>query len=91
MRPSDVKQAFTVLFCATPVVSATAGRLLIAGGGTGGRLFPGIAIARKIMARNAQNAVLFVSTGNPFERKTLARAGFPLDTIRVAGIKGRGI
>ena len=80
-----------MLFCATPVVSATAGRLLIAGGGTGGHLFPGIAIAREFMARDAQNAVLFVSTGNPFERKTLSRAGFSLETVSVAGIKGRGI
>ncbi len=91
MRSSDIKQAFSGLFCATPVVSSTAGRLLIAGGGTGGHLFPGIAIAREFMARNAQNAVLFVSTGNPFERKTLSRAGFPLETVSVAGIKGRGI
>ena len=91
MRPSDIKQAFTGLFCATPVVSATAGRLLIAGGGTGGHLFPGIAIAREFMARNAQNAVLFVSTGNPFERKTLSHAGFALEAVSVAGIKGRGI
>ena len=91
MRPSDIQQAFTGLFCATPVVSATAGRLLIAGGGTGGHLFPGIAIAREFMTRNAQNAVLFVSTGNPFERKTLSRAGFALQAVSVAGIKGRGI
>ncbi|MGA8281665.1 MAG: undecaprenyldiphospho-muramoylpentapeptide beta-N-acetylglucosaminyltransferase [Desulfobacterales bacterium] len=91
MWPGDIKQAFSGLFCATPVFSSAAGRLLIAGGGTGGHLFPGIAIAREFMARNAQNAVLFVSTGNPFERKTLARAGFPLETVSVAGIKGRGI
>jgi len=91
MRPSDYKQAFTGLFCAIPVVSSTAGRLLIAGGGTGGHLFPGIAIAREFTARNGQNAVLFVSTGNSFERKTLSRAGFSLETVSVAGIKGRGI
>ena len=91
MRTIDIKQAFTGLFCATPVVSSTAGRLLIAGGGTGGHLFPGIAIAREFMARNAQNVVLFVSTGNPFERKSLSRAGFTLETVSVAGIKGRGI
>jgi UDP-N-acetylglucosamine--N-acetylmuramyl-(pentapeptide) pyrophosphoryl-undecaprenol N-acetylglucosamine transferase len=91
MRPSDIKQAFGGLFCATPVVASTARRLLIAGGGTGGHLFPGIAIAREFMDRNAQNAVLFVSTGNPFERKTLSRAGFSLETVSVAGIKGRSI
>jgi UDP-N-acetylglucosamine--N-acetylmuramyl-(pentapeptide) pyrophosphoryl-undecaprenol N-acetylglucosamine transferase len=91
MRRSDLRQAFTGLFCATPVVSSTAGRLLIAGGGTGGHLFPGIAIAREFMDRNAQNAVLFVSTGNSFEQKTLSRAGFALETVSVAGIKGRGI
>lgn len=91
MQPREIKQALTGLFCATPVVSSTSGRLLIAGGGTGGHLFPGIAIAREFMGRNAQNAVLFVSTGNPFERMALSRAGFPLETVSVTGLKGRGI
>jgi len=63
-------------------------RIVIAGGGTGGHLFPGITIAREFMTRNMKNRVLFVSTANAFERSTLARAGFPLRKIKVAGIKG---
>lgn len=91
MQPGDINPALNGLLCATPVVAGNAARLLIAGGGTGGHLFPGIAIAREFMARNAQNAVLFASTGNPFEQKTLSRAGFPLETLSVAGIKGRSL
>jgi len=91
MRPPDIRQAVAGPFRAAHPTADRAPRLLIAGGGTGGHLFPGIAIAREFTARNARNAVLFVSTGNAFEKKTLARAGFPLAAISVAGIKGRGL
>ena len=43
-------------------------RIVIAGGGTGGHLFPGIAIADELMTRNPENRILFMSTGNPFEK-----------------------
>jgi len=66
-------------------------RVVIAGGGTGGHLYPGIAVAEEIRARNPRNRVLFVSRGNDFERSALARAGFPLETITVEGLKGRGV
>ena len=66
-------------------------RILIAGGGTGGHLFPGIAIAQEFQHRNAANRILFVSSGNPLERSVLAKAGFELGCITAAGIKGRGI
>jgi len=66
-------------------------RIIIAGGGTGGHLFPGVAIAQEFMARNPRNQVLFISTGNPMERSVLAKAGFSLKTIKAEGIKGRGI
>ncbi len=65
--------------------------ILIAGGGTGGHLFPGIAIAQEFRCRNAATRIIFVSTGNPLERSVLAKAGFELDCITAAGIKGRGI
>lgn len=65
-------------------------RLVVAGGGTGGHLFPGIAVAEAFMTRNDANRVLFVSTGNPFERSVLDRRGFPLATVAIEGIKGRG-
>jgi UDP-N-acetylglucosamine--N-acetylmuramyl-(pentapeptide) pyrophosphoryl-undecaprenol N-acetylglucosamine transferase len=66
-------------------------RIVIAGGGTGGHLFPGIAIADELMTRNPENCILFMSTGNPFEKTVLSKTGYPLKAITAEGIKGRGI
>ena len=66
-------------------------KIVMAGGGTGGHLFPGIAIAREFMTRNSATRVIFVSTGNRLEKTVLSKAGFELRSIAVAGIKGRGI
>jgi len=66
-------------------------RIIIAGGGTGGHLFPAIAIAQEFMARDPENKVIFVSTGNPFELSVLDKAGFTLEKITAEGIKGRGL
>lgn len=66
-------------------------RIVIAGGGTGGHLFPGIAIAREFMARNPQNGVLFVGTGKPMETSVLSKAGFDFEKISAEGLKGRGL
>ncbi len=66
-------------------------RIVIAGGGTGGHLFPGLAIAQEFMTRNERNTVLFVSTGNPLERSVLNATDFKLETITAEGIKGRGL
>ena len=63
-------------------------KLLIAGGGTGGHLFPGIAIAQEFMSTNPQNTILFVSSGNDFEKSVLSHAGFRLQEITAGGIKG---
>ncbi len=65
--------------------------VLIAGGGTGGHLFPGIAIAQAFMARNPGNNVLFVSAGKPLEKTVLAKAGFRHKTVTSEGIKRRGL
>jgi len=66
-------------------------RIVIAGGGTGGHLFPGIAIAEAFIKRNPENRVIFISTGKPFEVSVLEEKNFSLKTITVEGIKGRGI
>ena len=66
-------------------------RVVIAGGGTGGHLFPGLAIAQEFMTRNERNTVLFISTGNPLERSVLNETDFRLETIAAEGIKGRGL
>ncbi|AOY59548.1 MULTISPECIES: undecaprenyldiphospho-muramoylpentapeptide beta-N-acetylglucosaminyltransferase [Desulfococcus] len=65
--------------------------IIIAGGGTGGHLFPGIAVAREFMARNPESRVLFVSTGRPLELEILTREGFSHQRINVSGLKGMGL
>jgi len=65
-------------------------RIVIAGGGTGGHLFPGIAIAQEFLDRNPENSVLFVGTERPFEISILSETGFKHETITAEGFKGRG-
>ena len=66
-------------------------RLAIAGGGTGGHLFPGIAIAREWLGRNPESSVLFVGTDRAFEKKILAESGFAHAAITATGMKGLGL
>ena len=65
-------------------------KLLIAGGGTGGHVFPAIAIAREWLSRGADREVVLVGTQRGIEMKLVPQAGLPLETIRVAGLKGKG-
>ena len=65
-------------------------RMLIAGGGTGGHLFPGIALAEEVTTRHPDNRVLFVGTTRGLEARVVPAAGFPLETIQVRGLKGVG-
>jgi UDP-N-acetylglucosamine--N-acetylmuramyl-(pentapeptide) pyrophosphoryl-undecaprenol N-acetylglucosamine transferase len=65
-------------------------RLVVAGGGTGGHLFPGIAIAQAFKLRHPENEVLFVNAGRPLEQKVLTDLGWPQRAISIEGIKGRG-
>ena len=66
-------------------------RVVVAGGGTGGHLFPGIAVAEAFVKQNPQTEILFVGAGLPFEKEALARAGYPQRSIAIEGIKGRGL
>jgi UDP-N-acetylglucosamine--N-acetylmuramyl-(pentapeptide) pyrophosphoryl-undecaprenol N-acetylglucosamine transferase len=66
-------------------------RLLIAGGGTGGHLYPGIAVARELLARVPAAQVTFVGTAQGIEARVLPREGFTLDVIRSAGLKGKSL
>ncbi|MDO9558526.1 MAG: undecaprenyldiphospho-muramoylpentapeptide beta-N-acetylglucosaminyltransferase [Syntrophales bacterium] len=64
--------------------------MIIAGGGTGGHLFPGIAIAEEFLRRNRGDRILFVGTNKGIEKRVLESLGFSLQTIDVEGIKGKG-
>ena len=66
-------------------------RIVIAGGGTGGHLFPGIAIAEAFKRRASENQVLFITTGRPIETRVLSRTEYKTARIPAAGIKGKGI
>ncbi|MCU0578634.1 MAG: undecaprenyldiphospho-muramoylpentapeptide beta-N-acetylglucosaminyltransferase, partial [Desulfobacterota bacterium] len=66
-------------------------KVLIAGGGTGGHLFPAIALAEAFLERDPANRVQFVSTRRAVDREVLAAKGFPALTIEAAGVKGKGI
>ncbi|MDA3898157.1 MAG: undecaprenyldiphospho-muramoylpentapeptide beta-N-acetylglucosaminyltransferase [Desulfobacteraceae bacterium] len=66
-------------------------RILIAGGGTGGHLFPGIAIAEVFMKRQPATRVLFVTSGKKIEETVLAKTLFEKKLISVQGIKGKGL
>jgi UDP-N-acetylglucosamine--N-acetylmuramyl-(pentapeptide) pyrophosphoryl-undecaprenol N-acetylglucosamine transferase len=65
-------------------------KLLIAGGGTGGHVFPAIAIAQEWLSRGQEREVVLVGTQRGIEMKLVPAAGLPLETIRVAGLKGKG-
>src|SRR5919107_5802187 len=66
-------------------------RVSLAGGGTGGHLFPGLAVAREFKRRDQRTEILFVGTEQGIEARVLPREGFRLKKIRVKGLKGRGV
>jgi UDP-N-acetylglucosamine--N-acetylmuramyl-(pentapeptide) pyrophosphoryl-undecaprenol N-acetylglucosamine transferase len=63
--------------------------VVIAGGGTGGHLYPGIAVARELLRRVPAATVTFAGTARGIEGRVVPREGFALDLIRSAGLKGK--
>ena len=66
-------------------------RVIIAGGKTGGHLFPGIAVAQALKEKDPATKILFVGTNAPFETQTLTRYGFAHKSIISRPIKGKNI
>lgn len=66
-------------------------RVVIAGGGTGGHLYPGLAVARELIGRDPSARVTFVGTARGLEARVVGREGFELDLIRSAGLKGKSV
>ncbi len=65
--------------------------LIIAGGKTGGHLFPGIAVAQAVLEANPDTCILFVGTDAPFEVSTLETYGFCHQSIRSTPLKGSSL
>ena len=65
-------------------------KLLLAGGGTGGHLFPAIALAEQFKAEEPQGEVLFIGTERGLEARMLPELGWALETIEMSGWAGRG-
>jgi UDP-N-acetylglucosamine--N-acetylmuramyl-(pentapeptide) pyrophosphoryl-undecaprenol N-acetylglucosamine transferase len=63
--------------------------VLIAGGGTGGHLYPGLAVAAELRARVEGVEVSFVGTVAGLEARVIPYEGYPLDVIRSGGLKGK--
>ncbi len=66
-------------------------RCVIAGGGTGGHLFPGIAVAEAFVEREKGNEVLFIGTERGIEARVLPGGKFPLKTIKARPIQGKSV
>ncbi len=65
-------------------------RVLVAGGGTGGHVFPGMAIAEEVVTRHPANDAVFVGTSRGLEARVVPAAGYPIELIQVRGLKGKG-
>lgn len=65
-------------------------KVMIAAGGTGGHIYPGIAVAKEILRREAASEILFVGTARGLENKIVPENGFHLSLINSAGLKNVG-
>jgi len=65
-------------------------RLLLSGGGTGGHLFPAIAVAEECAGRYDDTDILFVGTKAGLEARLIPEQGWPIRYVLSGGIKGRG-
>src|SRR5260370_31887580 len=66
-------------------------RVLIAAAGTGGYIYPGIAVAKEIMRRDPSSVVRFVGTARGLENRLVPQAGFELSIIESAGLVNMGL
>ena len=66
-------------------------KIIIAAGGTGGHLFPGIALAQAFTAKDSNNQLLFMGTRREMDKKTIAPYGFTFVAIDATSIKGKNV
>src|SRR6476659_7171085 len=66
-------------------------RIVIAGGGTGGHLYPRIAVAKELLARHPTAQITFAGTARGIEARVIPREGLALDLLRSSGLKGKSL
>jgi len=66
-------------------------RIIIAGGGTGGHIYPAISIADEILRRSPDNEILFICTRNGFGSEEILKEGYKIEYISSSGIVGKGL
>jgi UDP-N-acetylglucosamine--N-acetylmuramyl-(pentapeptide) pyrophosphoryl-undecaprenol N-acetylglucosamine transferase len=65
--------------------------ILIAAGGTGGHLFPGIAVADELIRRDPRTRVVFAGTRRGLESRLVPRAGYPLERLPILPLNRVGV
>lgn len=65
-------------------------RVVISGGGTGGHVFPALAIADEISARDPANRILFIGTARGLESEAVPSRGYEIATVSGGGVSGGG-
>ncbi len=66
-------------------------KVVVAGGGTGGHIFPGIAVAKEVKKTLGDTEIIFIGTSRGIESRVVPREGFDIKLIRSEGIVGRGV
>ncbi len=66
-------------------------KVIIAGGGTGGHLFPGVSLASYIRSKNPNSEILFIGTEKGLEAKVIPKLGYELKLISVRGFVGKSV
>lgn len=62
-------------------------KLLLSGGGTGGHIYPALAVGREWLRMSPENEVLYIGTRRGLENQIVPKAGFSFETIEVQGFK----
>ena len=66
-------------------------RLVVAGGGTGGHVFPGVSVSKKFLEMDKDNKILYVGTKSGMESILVPKFGLDLELLSLGGIKGKSL